>query len=454
MKRIISFISLLLCSVIIFGSLCFAEGSADSMKIVSSADGTYKYIIDEETGELLYVGSNEADITILNIPESIDGKKVSGIEGCELNTGCLVKINYPPTAETVYSELPFLLSKKKANVPLCNINLSKGFQIGGDSHPYYNYLLTYYFGLNSPLPRNYDVHYIKTELLLLIVPDSITKINIRAIELPDAKNIVIQGNPDAFSKPIDSLSPYDDEYNTKVFFANDSTKFDSTAFNIFILDGAVNDLYIQEPYGHEITNPHVAIYKKPGAEGFEKFEEAGYTVKEYTDEWWKDIKEIQSVEISGKGVTEKKNSQAKGTVTELGWSPSNDPAQYLSREYELSAKPGDSITLKSSFAPADAFDDRTFFVSLNEDVATVDTESGKVTVLKEGTATIRCVAASGVFSDCFIYSGSVAQTQAKTQAKSDSLKAKTPLIIISCSCAAILAAGVVVFTVKKKRRKV
>ncbi|MBQ4243270.1 MAG: hypothetical protein II702_00015, partial [Clostridia bacterium] len=73
---------------------------------------------------------------------------------------------------------------------------------------------------------------------------------------------------------------------------------------------------------------------------------------------------------------------------------------------------------------------------------------------KEGAATIRCVAASGVFSDCFIYSGSAAQTQAKTQAKSDSLKAKTPLIIISCSCAAVLAAGVVILTVKKKRRKV
>ena len=79
----------------------------------------------------------------------------------------------------------------------------------------------------------------------------------------------------------------------------------------------------------------ITIYKKPDAAGFERFYGAeykealtkaqneineewgyetdftndtpeGYTVREYTGEWWKNIKEIQSVELTGKGLAEKK----------------------------------------------------------------------------------------------------------------------------------------------------
>ncbi len=442
MKRAIAKTSFFLCLLLVFNLYCSAETDNE----LTSSDGKYGYYSDEDG--IWFSGSTEPGITVLNIPEKIDGKKVTGTRRCTVNSNCVVKVNMPSSIKTVSQSFP-LFSSLEQFIPLCNISFNNEI----------THFDTWAFS-HARADKRYEI---KSQLKVVVFPELTEKIGFSGFNISEVENIVFQKDYFTQSASISDNFYYeksesDRAYSVNVYFVDKASNFSADTFDW--LDPIDDELAVyyreaNKPYPIKYhNNPNVTIYKKPGAEGFEKFEEAGYTVKEYTDEWWKDIKEIQSVEISGEGVTLKKYSKGKGTVTELGWSPSNDPAQYLSREYELSAKPGDSITLKSSFAPADAFDDRTFFVSLNEDVATVDTESGKVTVLKEGTATIRCVAASGVFSDCFIYSGSVAQTQAKTQAKSDSLKAKTPLIIISCSCAAVLVAGVVLLTIKKKRRKV
>ncbi len=440
MKKIFFIVIAIISVITLFAFVAFGVNEYKDYPEKVSSDGKYSYFIVDDG--IWFKGSLETRLTVLNIPESIDGQKVTGIRRCISNSNCLTKINFPKSIKSVSQAFPFY-SISEFSLPLCNIGFNNGvtlFDTWAFSH--------------SIVDNRYEV---KNQFKVLVFPESVNRIKRSGFQLTDADNIVVYSNPITSPESMRDLKNLYrdlDKENCKpvnIYFTGNATNLNQWTFDYtFLVPGN------EDPYSHIETAPYpkLTIYKKPGAEGFEKFEEAGYTVKEYTDEWWKDIKEIQSVEISGEGVTLKKYSKGKGTVTELGWSPSNDPAQYLSREYELSAKPGDSFTLKSSFAPADAFDDRTFFVSLNEDVATVDTESGKVTVLKEGTATIRCVAASGVFSDCFIYSGSVAQTQAKTQAKSDSLKAKTPLIIISCSCAAVLVAGVVLLTIKKKRRKV
>lgn len=405
MKHFLTVTAIVLCLSSLFSSFC----SAETTEPIISSDGKYKYIIDETSGEAFFVGSNETDITVLNIPDGIDGKKVMSIAGCELDTSCLVKINYPVTVKQVNCEFPNLCTKKETRVPLCNLNFSNNLQ-KLDVVPSFakDFNLQYYYGLNSLL--KYDLYGIEKKLNLITIPETTIEIGTYAVSYNNVKNIVIQGNPNAKSKPFYDRESYGESdlpslngsYGTNIYFSNDATNIDPATFDIFIFTGAVNDENSHDIYGYNITNPNVIIYKKPESKGFEKFEEAGYTVKEYTDEWWKNIKEIQSVELTGKGIAESKNSSAKGTVTNLGWSASNDPLQYLSHEYELKMKPGESVTLQASFAPANAFDNRLFFVSLNEDIATVDIESGEIKAVKSGTATIRCVAASGVYSDCAV----------------------------------------------------
>ena len=457
MKRITSF--LIIIYLAFMATTVYADYYPSSKGDITSRDNDYIYSVLDETGEACFQGTNIKSITVLNIPEIIDGKKVVGVFSSKVDSNCLVRVNYSNTIKTFYHlSMPSTVSYNPL-IPICRID----------------------FGNSLKTIRSFamEAYLHNISLKILYLPKSIEVIEHDALYRDITENIIIQGNPkierhaltvvtDGFSD--DETAPENIPCN--IYYCGDASNTNSLAFNY---DTKFWD-DINAIGKSDLPSPNVVIYKKPGAKDFSKFYDEefedtlrkandnyayygaepphGYTVKEYTDEWWKDIKEIQSVEISGEGVTLKKDSKGKGTITELGWSPSNDPAQYLSREYELSANPGDKIKLASSFAPSDAFDDRTFFVSLNEDIATVDTETGEVTVLKEGTATIRCVAASGVFSDCFIYSGLAAQTQAQTQAKSDSLKAKAPLIIISCSCAAVIAAGVVIFTVKKKRRKV
>ena len=433
-------------------------------EVITSADGMYKFLIKQKSGDAYFVYAADPNLTVLNIPEAIDGYRITGASVVYSESDSLIRINYPSSTKTIQLN-NYYKSRNSNLIPVCTLNLNDEIEDLNDTS-------------GSVLENGSYNHFrqLNIKCKLIVLPKGLKEASEVHFQTFFFENVVIQEG--AFLAPqtisIGGFYEQDDPqlFNSavSVYFTGNASNVDPLAFDY--MKHMQSDEYISDPWYYPNTN--VTIYRKPDAEGFERFHGSqyqdalrkydknwenftdeipiGYTVKEYTDEWWKDIKEIQSVEISGEGVTLKKDSNGKGTVTELGWSPSNDPAQYLSREYELSAKPGDSFTLKSSFAPADAFDDRTFFVSLNEDVATVDTESGKVTVLKEGTATIRCVAASGVFSDCFIYSGSAAQTQVKTQAKSDSLKAKTPLIIISCSCAAVLIAGVVILTVKKKRR--
>ena len=98
--------------------------------------------------------------------------------------------------------------------------------------------------------------------------------------------------------------------------------------------------------------------------------------------------------------------------------------------YEIS----ESTKLQASFAPSDAFDDRMFFVSLNEDVATVDMNSGEVKAIKDGEATVCCVAASGVYSDCHITVGSSGSLPVIEKIKNNPV-----IVTVSSGVAAVVA---------------
>lgn len=375
--------SFFLCLLLVFNLFCSAE-TGDKL---ISADGKYSYYANEDG--IWFSDSTESGITVLNIPEKIDGKTVTGIRRCTVNSNCVVKVNMPASIKTVSQSFP-LFSSLEQFIPLCNISFNNGVTLFD----------TWAFSSNS-----FNKYEIKNRFKLLVFPESVNRIKQSGFQLTDADNIVVYSNPITSPESMRDLKNLYrdlDKENCKpvnIYFTGNATNLNQWTFDYtFLVPGN------EDPYSHIETAPYpkLTIYKKPGAEGFEKFEEAGYTVREYTDEWWKNIKEIQSVELTGKGIAESKNSSAKVTVTNLGWSASNDPLQYLSHEYELKMKPGESVTLQASFAPANAFDNRLFFVSLNEDIATVDIESGEIKAVKSGVATIRCVAASGVFSDCAV----------------------------------------------------
>ena len=75
MKHFLTVTAIVLCLSSLF-SLFSSFCSAETTEPIISSDGKYKYIIDETSGEAFFVGSNETDITVLNIPDEIDGKKV------------------------------------------------------------------------------------------------------------------------------------------------------------------------------------------------------------------------------------------------------------------------------------------------------------------------------------------------------------------------------------------
>ena len=335
------------------------------------------------------------------------------------------------------------------------------------------------------------------QIKALILPSTLKFIDSGAIVIPGhrdswCKNIILQSNPLTNDKSIVYLDKFsyfeeskslitDKNANVNYYFTGDATNLNEFTFNHIprSFDGNLYQPKSCPPEG-------IIIHKKPNAKGFEKFLKyyedeyytdyedwiiPEYTVKEYTEEWWHDLAEIEEVTMTAEGMSEKTEQVGNGL--------SDSARKYLSHEYEKSVKSGEKFTVSSAFAPSDAYDDRTFFVSMDETVATVDTETGEVTALKKGTARIRCVAASGVFSDCILkvdggdntngvqhyteydYGETTLPKETTTDPDLSANQTKTTdwkeffftnklYIIIPVAAAAILTAAVIV--IKKKKR--
>ncbi|MBQ6264106.1 MAG: Ig-like domain-containing protein [Clostridia bacterium] len=451
-KRIKSFISVFLVCVIM---LSFTGVSVNAMDIstvregfsdvIVSKDGKYQYVIKDETGELYLVGSLEKGLTVLNIPEEIDGKTVVGTDRIFVDSPTIIRVNYPDTVKsTFYTGLVIKCSKTWVP-PLCTINYNDGIE---------EFLRSYICFLSigaNVLGSLFSYNRFK----LLVLPENLKELTTYSIDAGYAENIIVPENV-VLSKRSITINDYDYYYRDIDGYGADpdylrnpcSVYFTGNALNADPLAFCYTYRYDTEFYGYlPFIGPvkEITIYKKPNAFGFERFhgvifkdalkkyEKAVYTdywygyenaetpwiilsyydehpdeipegntIKEYTGEWWKNIKEIQSIELDGFHIIKNNNPEAKGTITELGWSQSNDPSQYFSNEYALNIQPGVTRTLKPTSAPKGVFDNRMFFISLNEDVATVDKDTGKITAIKDGEATIRCIAASGVYSDCIV----------------------------------------------------
>ncbi len=454
-----------------------------------SKDGKYIFYIDKDTNEIGFVGTNEKDITVLEVPEEIDGYTVTSICSVNIKSPSVTRIKLPDSLlflnETNWYAEP---------VPVCMVDLNEGLE--SISHGAGSDIDYYPLRADEGTTLCDNTIHLKT----LILPSTLKYIGSYGITRGYCENIIFQSNPvtDLNSITYWDSEAYYDKYNTEdpltelnCYFTGDATNLSEFTFNRQIVEWkpfGLDELY-EEPevdYPETFPSKYVTLYKKPNAQGFEKFTEnydniyinertggmeiPEYTVKEYTEEWWHDLAEIEEVTMTAEGMSEK--TEQVGNVL------SDSARKYLSHEYEKSVKSGEKFTVSSAFAPSDAYDDRTFFVSMDETVATVDTETGEVTALKKGTARIRCVAASGVFSDCilkvdggdntngiclptklFEYATDANQTKTVPDSTANQTKptdwkefffANKLYIIIPVAAAAILTAAVIV--IKKKKR--
>ena len=434
-------------------------------KVFVSKDGKYGYYIDKDTNEASFVEAFEPDITVIEIPEEIDGYNVTSVSYMMSKSPSALRVKFADSIKYVckygFSSYP------QKPLPLCTVNINEGVVSIAE-----------------------NVWATRSDLLnckVLILPKSLEYIGEEGLNRGFSENIIFQSNPfteknsatilmyeemEGAEYLINNELPFDG--HTNYYFTDDATNLSEFTFNTF---PRLFDEELVMPLTFPVRN--VTIYKKAGALGFEKFLEnyydeavnkfgmatygieiPEYTVKEYTEEWWHDLAEIEEVTMTAEGMSEKTEQVGNGL--------SDSARKYLSHEYEKSVKSGEKFTVSSAFAPSDAYDDRTFFVSMDETVATVDTETGEVTALKKGTARIRCVAASGVFSDCIlkvdggglsngmdtfdekkVFDGGISFDYLEAYVKLNKTKFIVAAVCV-VAAAAILTAAVIV--IKKKKR--
>ena len=133
MKKIIAVTIVLLTLCAMLGFHTFAE-EIDyekrpelSYPFITSKDKLYEYAVDKETGEAYFYASLDENITVLNVPDEIDGRKVVGFLGALLSSKSVTKINLSKNIKSVLGGI--VCSKYTDNVPVCSLNLNEGLEV-------------------------------------------------------------------------------------------------------------------------------------------------------------------------------------------------------------------------------------------------------------------------------------------------------------------------------------
>ncbi len=377
-----------------------------------SADGNYIYKKGEKDGEAEFVGSLEENITVLTIPDEIDGLKVTEVNHITTSSKAVTKIIYSKNIKS--SALNPIGYYDKKNDIVYNYKL---YDENTSVAPVINICLNE--GLETLKTSHGDMNEAPVRPKILVLPTTLKEIENTGIEQNNIEAIVIQSDVNAKTEAFNhGCYLHGEMYATihstnvtleyeplSVYYTGDCLNASPLAFCCYSYPDSTPD------EGPWLTVPdNFTIYKKSDAKGFEKFKSpefdnyyaeeqygvhrSGFTVKTYENEWWKDIKEVETITISAKNIVA--DDSLKSNL-------SADEKEYVSNTYTLSTT-GNSVKISAKVTPTDAYDARVFYVSLNEDVAKVDRETGKVKIVGDGQAIIRCVSASGVFSDCVINS--------------------------------------------------
>lgn len=262
------------------------ESDGQIYKAYLSDDGLYKYIEfpNGEVSVLGYWGSQEE----ITIPDEIDGKKVT-----------MVGNGYSYWPDSLGDKDDFYFTDDSS---LRKINIGKNIKIIDDiSLSSYNnserlnsYLpdiskITFSEGLEIVKWNFTGLSYVVLDEL--VFPKSLKRIEENAFgnngSSMNVKKIVFLGDPilEKNSLATDTINEgqvkawgFDKK---EVYFYGNALNASPDAFIVF-----------DEEYYH--ATKALTIYHKPGAQGFEKFKELGYTVKTFTDEESFDTNYIQS----------------------------------------------------------------------------------------------------------------------------------------------------------------
>lgn len=402
-----------------------------------SKDGNYLYVESERAGrnenneqikgEAYFCACLIDNITVLKIPDEIDGRKVTAVLGLYVVSPVVTRIEYGKNVKRIQGHTgwghsnnnPFehgmLLSYRpdmlggnaydgKTKAPVTSIILNEGLEyIGKNSCTYYT---------SDTEKHNSRAEY---SVKSLVLPSTLKTVETGSVHSRGIESIIIQSDAALDEMALPAASPFSSQRNSfkphSIYYTGDCLNSNPFAFNYSPQSTGLE--YSAESNGPGTYPPeNYTIYKKADAKGFEKFETNEYEeyttgydveywknppvfeVKTYEDEWWSSIKEVEAITISAENIAADESIKANLCAEEK---------EYVSNTYTL-ATTGSSVKISATASPADAYDSRVFYISLNEDVAKADRETGEIEIVGDGTATIRCVAPSGVFSDCVINS--------------------------------------------------
>ena len=353
-------------------------GYSSPVKYFDSSDGRYSYVIDSE-GKAYFRSSHEEDITVLYIPDEIDGHPIVGIYDMYINSPCVTKIVYSSGIKTVCT-CGLAPTSYSDSVPLCSIVLNEGLER---------------ISKNANSER-YSSNLKKTECPFLILPKSLSYIGEYGISARNYKNIVFQSDPVTVQCSVSALGE-DWDGECSVYLTDSAKQMDPGCF-YYVWRRDLPDFIYYFP------DDRVHVYGNGDSYPF--------PVEKYTENFWESIKETEKVTLD---------------------------------KSEVQLKAGKSAEINASIYPTDAYDGRVFYVSLDEETASVDSE-GKITALKDGTATIRAVAASGAYADCTVTVGTpVIQPPEKPINKT--------VILVSAVAVSAIALTAIMIIVSKKRNK-
>ena len=408
MKKLKAVIAVIVSIIIAFASISYGSATDDkgpgayiTTYAKTSKDGRYLYSASPESDGIYFVASTQKNITVLKIPDEIDGKKVTGVWSLYTASPAVSRVEYGK-----------------------NVKVIKGFGYQNDAglHTRYRPEMTYEHNSQTCIPLMSAIFNEGLEIIehnvaaagykegdsfkLMVFPSTLKNLKSRALDGISVDNIIFQSDAE-LSYNI-AYSSYATSYSfpkRSIYFTGNCLNANPFAFNYAPW---INDGFNERECPYTFPPDNVTIYKKTDALGFEKFETTDYEeyttqdfqieppefeVKTYDNEWWNNIKEVKAITLSAAGITEDSSLKAGLSAEEK---------DYVSNTYTVTTDGSDNITFNATTSPSDAYDSRVYYVSLNENVAKVDKETGKVNIVGDGTATIRCVSASGVFSDCVV----------------------------------------------------
>lgn len=286
MKKFVSIIMSIL-MLLQFAAVCvnaednkeYSVGTKPISEIIKSKDGKYGYVINSKNNEAYFAASYEDNLSVLNIPEYIDGNKIVGtIRGYAKSFCTIRQINFSKYITDIYSGgLSF------SRLPTCKINLNEGLKVI-HTGAYWDHYDSY--------GDNYYLYYDE-----LIFPSTLTEIQMGSIPL-NIRKMVFKGNP-----KIDMSLWWDTYYSYKqnmgsyidAYFMGDATNVAADAFMVYDFNGEIA--------ATSYSRYHITIHYTKGAKGFEKFKEKGYKTKIFDGKYpQQSVKQIPVTKITADNI--------------------------------------------------------------------------------------------------------------------------------------------------------